>query len=93
MTARIVIICFVSAFSFVSALEGDNYNVPIGWGEIDEARKQEFLDLQGEFLARKAGMRLTPEEKTALSQGEESSLPSIAGTETGFCARAFGEGI
>lgn len=52
---------------------GEDFSKPVGWDEMDEARKQEFLDIFEGFQAQRQAMRLTKEEKAALSAGEKKA--------------------
>lgn len=58
---------------FSSPLKAEDYSKPIGWEEMDEARKQEFLDLNESFRAALKAIKITEEEKAALSAGEKKA--------------------
>ncbi|MAS92942.1 MAG: hypothetical protein CMO55_07060 [Verrucomicrobiales bacterium] len=58
---------------FSSSLRADDNSKPIGWEEMDEARKQEFLDLNESFRSALKAIKITEEEKAALSAGEKKA--------------------
>lgn len=55
-------------------LSQENYPVPAGWDGMSEERKQEFIAIHEAYLAAKEELRVTPEEKAALSAAEKKAV-------------------
>lgn len=73
---------FLNVFAGLSALgfflspanaAEEAFPLPSGWGEMDDERKQEYRDLWADFQSQNAEIKLSKEEKSALSESEKKA--------------------
>lgn len=75
MPARTFAAFFAAALGLTLPVAAQNpHPYPVGWEEMTEARKQEFLDIYNDLQASLDELELTPEEREALSDAEKKSL-------------------
>lgn len=76
MTARFALLALIvslPAFATIQAQDA-THPIPVGWAEMDEATKAQFVALWEDFQASRAAMKLSDEEKDALSEAERRAF-------------------
>ena len=98
MTARIVLFFFcIGAFhglNFSQAQDEATVPIPVGWDEMDDATKAKYTALWEDFRATKAALKLSDEEKAALSEAEKKAFyATFWETQASFREKLVAEGF